>query len=83
MKQRRKSTPRPRWERGELDFLQLHYASMSNMDLSKNLGRSVKAIMQMAQKYQLKKGIEYRREMGRLNVSGRYAVSEPVGADQP
>jgi hypothetical protein len=39
--------------------------------------------MQMAQKYQLKKGIEYRREMGRLNVSGRYAVSEPVGADQP
>jgi hypothetical protein len=75
MKKTRRSTPRPRWETGELDFLRVHYEFMSNMDLSKNLGRSTKAIFMKAQELGLMKGHTFRREQGRKNIANRYNTS--------
>ena len=69
------STRMPRWKSEELEFLRENYAVQPNLELAKQLGRSVKSVVSKAHHLGLKKSDDRLREMGRENVSVRYQPS--------
>jgi len=66
------STKMPRWSRKELELLERDYPTKSNLDIARDLGRSVKSVVSKAHHLGLKKSTERLRDMGRENVSLRY-----------
>jgi len=70
-----RATRMPRWRAGELELLRAGYASESNLDLAKRLGRSVKSVVTKAHHLGLEKSSDRLREMGRENVIVRYSRS--------
>lgn len=71
-----KTTRMPRWTSEELEFLQELYPTVSNLEIAKRLGRSVKSVVSKAHHLGLRKDRERLREMGRQNVSLRYRDRE-------
>ena len=67
-----RATRMPRWRAKELDLLRASYASESNLDIARQLGRSVKSVLSKAHLLGLEKSPERLREMGSRNVSVRY-----------
>ena len=65
-------TRMPRWQVQELELLAELYPACSNLEIAKQLGRSVKSIVSKAHHMGLKKDLDRLREMGRQNVSLRY-----------
>lgn len=65
-------TRMPRWTDEELDLLQNLYPKTRNIDIAKELGRTVKSVVSKAHTLGLKKDPQRLREMGRENVSLRY-----------
>jgi len=66
------STRMPRWTAEELEILKRDYASRANLDIARELDRSVKSVVSKAHNLGLKKSSERLRAMGRENVSLRY-----------
>jgi hypothetical protein len=69
------ATRMPRWRAEELELLRREYPLLSNLDLARMLGRSVKSVVSKAHHLGLKKSSERLRDMGRQNVSLRYQGS--------
>jgi len=65
----------PRWKAEELEILKGTYSSQSNIEIARQLGRSVKSVVSKAHQLRMKKSSERLREMGRENVSVRYQSS--------
>ena len=72
------ATRMPRWQESELAILRQRYASTSNLEIARELNRSVKSVVSKAHNLGLKKDRERLREMGRQNVRLRY---EEDGSD--
>jgi len=70
------ATRMPRWTQAELDRLSEIYAQISNLEIARELGRSVKSVVSKAHNLGLKKDLRRLREMGRQNVSFRYRDEE-------
>jgi len=70
------ATRMPRWSQAELRLLRDLYPVTSNLEIAKQLNRSVKSIVSKAHHVGLKKDVERLREMGRQNVSLRYNSKE-------
>ncbi len=70
------ATRMPRWSDAELDLLRNGYATTPNLDLARQLNRSVKSVVSKAQHMGLRKDPERLQEMGRENVSVRYRAAE-------
>jgi len=68
----RGATRMPRWSSEELDVLRKLYPSVSNLEIAKQLNRSVKSVVSKAHHIGLHKDAERLRAMGRENVSLRY-----------
>lgn len=66
------ATKMPRWTQQELELLKRDYSTKSNLDIARELGRSVKSVVSKAHHLGLKKSTERLRDMGRENVSLRY-----------
>lgn len=66
------STRMPRWKPEELHILREGYPIHSNVELARQLKRSVKSVVSKAHNLRLKKSSDRLREMGRENVSARY-----------
>ena len=66
------ATRMPRWTQEELDRLRELYSMRSNLEIARELGRSVKSVVSKAHNLGLKKDLNRLREMGRQNVSFRY-----------
>ncbi|HED64984.1 MAG TPA: hypothetical protein ENJ09_05445 [Planctomycetes bacterium] len=66
------ATRMPRWTQQEIDVLKRDYPSRSNLDIARELGRSVKSVVSKAHNLGLKKSPDRLRAMGRENVSLRY-----------
>jgi hypothetical protein len=67
------STRMPRWTAEELDVLRQDYPNLSNVELAGRLGRFEKSVVSKAHHLGLSKSSDRLREMGRENVSARYA----------
>jgi hypothetical protein len=67
-----RSTRMPRWKRGEIRRLREQYATRANIDLARELGRTVVSIVSKARLLGLKKSARRLSVMGRENVSVRY-----------
>ncbi|WP_145196526.1 hypothetical protein [Planctomycetes bacterium Poly30] len=65
-------TKMPRWSAEELDQLREIYPKLSNLDIAKELGRSVKSIVSKAHSLRLKKDKARLRKMGQENVQLRH-----------
>lgn len=65
-------TRMPRWSRDELARLEELYPIASNLDIARELGRSVKSVVSKAHHLGLKKGKARLQQMGRQNVAIRY-----------
>jgi len=70
------STRMPRWREEELELLRRDYPARSNLEIARDLGRSVKSVVSKAHHLGLKKSTERLRVMGRENVSLRYQGSD-------
>lgn len=70
------ATRMPRWTQAELDRLRALYSMNSNLEIARELGRSVKSVVSKAHNLGLKKDLNRLREMGRQNVSFRYKDDE-------
>jgi hypothetical protein len=66
------ATQMPRWSNSELNLLRELYPRTPNLEIARQLNRSVKSIVSKAHHFGLKKELERLREMGRENVSLRY-----------
>ncbi|MCB9916094.1 MAG: hypothetical protein H6828_13280 [Planctomycetes bacterium] len=66
------ATPMPRWTADEIKLLEELYPAHSNLDIAKQLERSVKSVVSKAHNLGLKKDRDRLAEMGRQNVSLRY-----------
>ena len=62
----------PRWDEVEEAHLRDHYAHTPNIQLARDLGKSIKSITSKAQHMGLAKSLDRLIEMGRQNVSIRY-----------
>lgn len=62
----------PRWTKEELGQLRELYPEVSNLDIAKKLGRSVKSVVSKAHNLGLKKDKARLQQMGRQNVRLRY-----------
>ncbi|MCH2111478.1 MAG: hypothetical protein MK213_01365 [Planctomycetes bacterium] len=69
---RRGATRMPRWQPEEIEVLKTIYPSQSNLEIAREIGRSVKSIVSKAHDLGLKKSDDRLRDMGRQNVSLRY-----------
>ena len=67
-KRRFKGRKMPRWSAQEVDLLQKRYPTRSNLEIARELGRSVKSVVSKAQGMGLKKDEERLQQMGRANV---------------
>jgi hypothetical protein len=70
------ATQMPRWREEELETLKRDYPVLSNLEIARALGRSVKSVVSKAHHLGLKKSSERLRRMGRENVSLRYQVDD-------
>jgi hypothetical protein len=68
----KQATRMPRWSAEELDLLEQLYPQHSNLEIARQLNRSVKSVVSKAHNMGLKKDPARLREMGRQNVSLRY-----------
>jgi len=68
-----RTTRMPRWSADEIETLKRLYPDHSNLEIAKALGRSVKSVVSKAHNIGLKKDPSRLQEMGRQNVSLRYA----------
>ena len=66
-----RSTRMPRWTEPELERLVELYPHTPNLEIARNLQRSVKSIVSKAHHLQLRKCEDRLREMGRENVALR------------
>jgi len=66
------STRMPRWSAKDLEVLLARYAWVSNLELARRLGRSVKSVLSKANRLGLRKARARLREMGRTNVASRH-----------
>jgi hypothetical protein len=66
------ATRMPRWRTEELELLRRLYPTTSNLEIARQLDRSVKSVVSKAHHLGLKKAAERLEEMGRENVSLRY-----------
>lgn len=66
------ATRMPRWQLDELAIFERNYATRSNLELARWLGRSVKSVASKASALNLRKSSERLREMGRVNVEARH-----------
>ena len=62
----------PRWDAATVETLRRLYPTTPNLEIAKQLARSVKSVVSKAHNLGLKKEAERLREMGRENVSLRY-----------
>lgn len=66
-------TRMPRWTRSEVDQLCRLYPDHPNLEIAREMQRSVKSIVSKAHDLRLRKNEDRLREMGRENVRQRYA----------
>ncbi len=62
----------PRWTRDEIQALRRIYPSRANLDVAKELGRSIKSVLAKANELGLRKTPARLRDMGRANVGVRH-----------
>lgn len=67
-KRRFKGRKMPRWTDEQVARLQLLYPTRSNLEIARELGRSVKSVVSKAQGMGLRKDEQRLQEMGRSNV---------------
>jgi len=67
-----KAVKMPRWSHGELGRLTELYPSTPNLEIARELGRSVKSVVSKAHHLGLKKDKARLRQMGQQNVKLRY-----------
>lgn len=74
-KDKRKLTipPMARWSAEEVALLQELYPNHSNVEIAQRLGRSTKAVISRSFQLMLCKSPEYLAEMGKRNISNRWA----------
>ena len=77
------ATRMPRWTQTELDRLRELYTNHANLDIARELGRSVKSVVSKAHNMGLRKDLDRLREMGRQNVSHRYQREDDVIPSMP
>lgn len=78
------ATRMPRWREAEIELLRDLYPTRKNLDLARQLGRSAASVVTKAHYLKLKKSDQRLREMGRENVSVRYAMAlEPAALRRP
>jgi len=65
-------TRMPRWTEGEKKLLAELYSESPNLEIARQLSRSVKSVVSKAHDMGLRKSIERLRDMGRENVQIRY-----------
>lgn len=65
-------TAMPRWEERELELLRELYPKTPNLEIARQLGRSVKSVVSKAHNMELRKDAERLQQMGRANVMLRY-----------
>jgi len=71
----------PRWDSEAIEKLRQIYPTTPNLEIARQLQRSVKSVVSKAHNLGLKKEAERLREMGRENVSLRYHRGEaPAGS---
>lgn len=70
------ATRMPRWSAEELERLEREYPYRPNLELARDLRRTVKSVVSKAHNLGLKKSSDRLREMGRENVSQRYREEE-------
>lgn len=68
-----RATRMPRWEAADVRVLRRWYATRSNLEIARTLGRSVTSVVSKARLLGLRKSARRLRDMGRQNVSVRYA----------
>jgi hypothetical protein len=73
-----RATRMPRWDEREVRLLRRHYATRPNLELARELERTVTSIVSKARLLGLRKSEQRLREMGRTNVSVRYAERAAV-----
>jgi len=69
------ATRMPRWRAEELEVIKRCYASESNLEIARRLGRSVKSVVSKAHLLGLEKSPERLSKMGCENVGVRYRPS--------
>lgn len=77
------ATRMPRWTSEELERLRELYTNHANLDIARELGRSVKSVVSKAHNMGLRKDLDRLREMGRQNVSHRYQRDDDVIPSMP
>ncbi len=70
------TTRMPRWSVAEVDQLREMYPLLPNLEIARQIGRSVKSIVSKAHDLGLKKTSSRLQEMGRQNVGLRYRSHE-------
>ena len=70
------ATRMPRWSAEEIELLRREYPFRPNLELARELRRTVKSVVSKAHNLGLKKSSDRLREMGRENVSQRYREEE-------
>lgn len=73
-----RATHMPRWEAADVRLLRRWYATRSNLEIARALGRSVTSVVSKARLLGLRKSARRLRDMGRQNVSVRYAERAPL-----
>lgn len=66
------STRMPRWTPEEIEILKAEYPLRPNLEIARELDRTVKSVVSKAHNLGLKKNSDRLRQMGRENVSQRY-----------
>lgn len=78
------ATRMPRWREEEIELLRDLYPARRNLELASQLGRSAASVVTKAHYLKLKKSDQRLQEMGRENVSVRYAMAlEPTALQRP
>ena len=72
----RSTTRMPRWSASEIQHLSELYPLLPNLEIARQIGRSVKSVVSKAHDLGLKKTSARLQEMGRQNVGLRYQSSE-------
>ncbi len=70
------SKVRPRWTREEVSLLKRLYKTHSNAEIAEILGRKVSSVVFKGHRLGLSKGARRLKEMGRENISRRWAPAK-------
>jgi len=77
-KRRFKGRKMPRWSETEVKLLRERYPTRANVEIARELGRSVKSVVSKAHALQLRKDEQRLQEMGRQNVELRRDRDSPA-----